>query len=112
MLLIDISGITQHKAKISSTFENGDIFNLTIFYDLRTKSWYFDIEVPSRSFILKGQRITHSRNILRQWANVVKSGIVFRPTMEDRGVWFDADFSLDFFRMFIMNESEVQSGLY
>ena len=102
-----LSGIrATGQQKLVTTADNGDVVEITLYFQSRTAVWKMDIE--SGDFILKGVRISRVLNMLCQHNNIISFGIGVIMNGEGEPFLIN-DFSTGRVQLAILTPSEVQA---
>jgi hypothetical protein len=86
--------------------ENNNTFTFNIYYRSLTSGWYYDLSYSTLNFNVKGQKITHSLNILDPFRERLNFGLSFR--VEDGGeIWYLDDFTNERVKVYLLNENDL-----
>lgn len=90
--------------KLATTASNGDIVNITLYFNAATQSWKMDVEC--NNFSLKGNRVFSSLNMLSQYEKIIPFGLAV--ITEGGGEPFIInDFSQKRVNMYLLSPGEV-----
>lgn len=91
--------------KLSTTASNGDTVLMTLFFKASVQLWFFDLEW--NSFVLKGNRVYSSLNMLSQYEAIIPFGLA---TITEGGgePFLVNDFSQGRVNMYLLSPEEVE----
>lgn len=90
--------------KLTTTASNGDPVLMTLFFKASVQAWFFDLEW--NNFVLKGNRIFSSPNMLSQYEKIIPFGLAV--ITEGGGEPFLVnDFSQGRINMYLLSPEEV-----
>jgi len=89
----------------STVIENGDSIKITLSYNAAIQSFDFDLEW--QDFVLKGNRIYSSPNLLSQYKNIIPFGLAV-ITEGTGDPFLINDFAKDRANIYILSLDEVQ----
>lgn len=92
------------KQALSATAENGDVINMTLYFQATTQEW--KIDVSSNSFSLKGTRIYSAPNILCQYEDLIPFGLAV-ITSDGGEPFLINDFSSGRVGLYILSQDEI-----
>lgn len=91
---------------LTTTADNGDTIEITLYFQSRTNTWKIDISC--NNFTVKGLRVSHVPNLLSQYNNIIPFGI--SVIIEDGGEPFlITDFSTGRVQLAILTPDEVDA---
>lgn len=89
---------------ISTTAENGQLIEITLYFQIATQNWKMDISYGD--FQLNGNRIYSSPNMLCPYANIIPFGLACTVD-EDGEPFLINDFSTGRAELFVLTAAEV-----
>lgn len=93
------------RQKLATTAYNGDIVSMTLYFQAATQEWKIDVEWES--FVLKGERVFSSPNIMCQYEKIIPFGLAI--ITEGSGEPFLVnDFSSGRVNLYLLSPDEVQ----
>ena len=91
--------------KLSTTAYNGDIISMTLYFNAAIQGWKIDVEW--NSFVLRGNRVYSSPNMLSQYEKIIPFGLAC--IVEGGGEPFLVnDFSQNRVNIYMLSPEEVQ----
>ena len=92
------------KQALTATAENGDLINITLYFQAATQEWKIDLS--SGSFSLTGTRVFSSPNILCQYEDLIPFGLGV-ITSDGGEPFLINDFSSGRVGLYILSPDEV-----
>lgn len=102
-----VNSITSdYRQNMDIALENGEQFNLNLYFSHRNLSWFCDINYKNK--IINGIKITTNINILNKWKNILPFGILIDSDYDLDPYSID-DFTNGFIMLYILNDAEIKS---
>ena len=104
--MYQITNIINHPNQIQSiSLPDGGSFVLHLVFQVQQKSWFIN-ELTYNDVTIRGLRLSLSRNLLRQFSNLVPFGLAVISSTE-REPFFIDDLSSEAVKLFVLTSEEV-----